>query len=208
MRIYLIRHGQTEWNSEGRAQGHTDVQLDRVGRAQARLVAEFFDLKCLGKIYCSDLTRCLQTATPTADLLELPLVQDARLRERTFGELEGQHYTVLRAYFDGVVRDQKIPRWEIRPKGGESLQDVWNRSKPLVEDILATNEDTAIFSHGGTCALILAQILRAPIETALSFRFDNASVTELKRLPIGAWQLLRYSDTRHLDVLHDDLAEA
>lgn len=208
MRIYLIRHGQTEWNSEGKAQGHTDVQLDRVGRAQARLVAEFFDLKCLGRIYCSDLTRCQQTAQPTSDLLEMPLLLDARLRERTFGELEGQHYTVLKAYFDGVARDQKLPRWEIRPKGGESLLDVWERVKPLVDEILSANEDTAIFSHGGTCALMLAQIMRAPIETALSFRFDNCSVTELKRLPIGAWQLRRYSDCRHLDVLHDDLAEA
>lgn len=208
MRIFLVRHGQTEWNSEGKAQGHTDVHLDRVGKAQARVVAEFFDLKCLGRIYASDLTRCLQTAQPTSDLLELELQQDARLRERTFGELEGQHYTVLRAYFDGVCRDQKLPRWEVRPKDGESLQDVWDRVKPLVDEITSLNEDVAVFSHGGTCAIILAQLLKAPIESALSFRFENASITELKRIPIGAWQLLRYSDARHLEVLHDDLAEA
>ena len=204
MRVYLIRHGHTEWNNEGRAQGHKDVEIDKIGRGQARITAEFFDRRVVHRIISSDLTRCRQTAQPTADLTELGLELTPALRERSFGKLEGMHYTVLRAFFDGEVRDKGIKRWDARPDGGESLQDTWNRSLPVIEQVKATSEDTVIFSHGGTIALILAQFMNATIETAMSFKFDNCSITELKRLPTGIWQLVRYNDTRHLEVLHEE----
>lgn len=206
MRVYLIRHAQTTWNNEGRAQGHTDVEIDRVGRAQARLAAEFFDRRIVHRVLSSDLKRCLQTAQPTADLTELAVDTRRELRERSFGVLEGQHYTVLRAYFDGENRARQIPRHEVRPEGGESVVDVWRRVKPVVQEIERLKEDTVIFSHGGTIALLLAQMLKANVETALGFKFDNASVTEVKRLPTGIWQMVRYNDSRHLDVLHEEPA--
>jgi broad specificity phosphatase PhoE len=208
MRVYLIRHGQTEWNTEGKAQGHTDVDLDKHGRAQANLVSYFFERRPVHRIISSDLRRCLATAEPTADLCEMEIETVPAIRERTFGELEGQHYTVIRAFFDGEARDNGLSRWEVRPRGGESLADVWTRITPVVENICAGEGDTVVFTHGGTCGLLLAQFLKAPIETALSFRFYNCSVTELKKLPSGPWQLVRYSDTRHLELLNEEPDEA
>jgi 2,3-bisphosphoglycerate-dependent phosphoglycerate mutase len=198
MRLYLIRHGQTCWNSEGRAQGHADVDLDETGRAQASLVADFFESRLVHRILSSDLVRCRNTAQPTSALTETDIELDPTLRERTFGELEGHHYTVLRCFFDAEAREKGIPRWEARPKGGESLTDVWERVTPTLKEILARDEETVIFSHGGALALILAQVIRAPIEAAMSFRFENGSITELKKLGSGTWQLQRYSDTSHL----------
>lgn len=204
MRLYLIRHGQTGWNTEGRAQGHTDTELDELGRHQAELVAQFFDRRPLSRILSSDLTRCRQTAEPTSKLTENNLELRRELRERTFGKLEGQHFTVLRAFIEGEIRERGIPRWEVKPEDGESLVDVWHRLEPIMEMIEASEGDMAIFSHGGTCAVLLARLLRANIETALSFRFENAAMTELRRLPGGGWQLLSYSDLNHLGAFDEE----
>ncbi len=204
MRLYLIRHGQTGWNTEGRAQGHTDTELDDLGRQQADLVAHFFDRRPLSRVLSSDLTRCRQTAEPTAALTENTLELRAELRERTFGKLEGQHFTVLRAFIEGEIRDKGIARWDVKPEGGESLTDVWNRLDPIVDLIQTSEEDMAVFSHGGTCAVLLARLLDAKIETALCFRFENASVSELRRRPGGGWQLLSYSDQTHLGIFDEE----
>jgi broad specificity phosphatase PhoE len=205
MRVYLIRHGQTGWNTEGRAQGHTDVELDAIGHDQAELVARFFDRRPLHRVLSSDLLRCQQTAIPTATLTENAVELRTELRERTFGVLEGQHYTVLRAYIEGEIRDKGLARWDVRPDKGESLSDVWERVTPIIELIDSSEEDMAIFSHGGTCSILLSRLLRAPLETTLCFRFENASVTELRRRPGGGWQLLRYSDQGHLGIYEDEV---
>lgn len=205
MRVYLIRHGQTGWNTEGKAQGHTDVELDEVGHAQAQLMAQFFDRRPLHRVLSSDLLRCRQTADPTCVLTENTIELRTELRERTFGVLEGQHYTVLRAYIEGEIRDKGIARWDVRPERGESLSDVWERVTPIVELIESSEEDLAVFTHGGTCAVLLSRLLKASLETTLCFRFENASVTELRRRPGGGWQLLKYSDQAHLGIYEDDM---
>lgn len=198
MRLYFVRHGQTDWNTDGRAQGHRNVGLDEVGLAQAEATADFFHDRVVHRVIASDLERCIQTARPTADLTECDLEERTELRERAFGILEGQHYTVLRAWFDGEMRDRKLEWHETRPDGGESLEDVWNRCDPLMVELAKESEDTVIFSHGGTLGLMLCQLLRADIRVARSFRFGNCSITELKRRPDGIWQLVRFADQSHL----------
>ncbi|MCG9895969.1 MAG: histidine phosphatase family protein [Fimbriimonadaceae bacterium] len=203
MRLYLIRHGQTEWNNQGRAQGHTDVDLDAAGLRQAEGVAEFFRHRCLHRIWTSDLRRCRQTAQPTVDLTRIEPEVYRELRERTFGELEGSHYAVLRAFFDGEARERGICRSQARPPGGESVQDVWNRVEPLVQRLKGLEGDTVIFSHGGTTSIILAQLIQAPVVSSMSFRLGNACISELKRLPSGIWLLQHYDDGCHLEPCHD-----
>ena len=198
MRLFLVRHGQTAWNADGRAQGHSDVELDETGLAQAEVLKGALVSIGPRRILSSNLKRCVQTARPLAEAAGVEVVEREALRERTFGVLEGKHYTDLRFWFQAEARAQGLTEFELRPDGGESVKDVWKRLAPVDREINRGTETTVVVAHGGTCALLLARLVNATVESSRSFRFDNASVTELVRRPDGHWQLIRYNDTRHL----------
>ncbi|MCB0826281.1 MAG: histidine phosphatase family protein [Armatimonadetes bacterium] len=198
MRVFLVRHGQTEWNVAGRAQGHSDVGLDETGYAQAEKVAGVLEEEGINKIFSSDLQRCIETADPLVNRLGIDLQTYSDLRERTFGELEGSHYTEIRAYFSAESRVQGLEPFEIRPEGGESLKDVWKRLGKIHRTLERESRNVALFTHGGTCGLLLARLIRSQVATASSFRFENGAITELRRRPDGIFQLIRFADTSHL----------
>jgi len=198
MRLYLVRHGQTTWNADGRAQGHSDVDLDTVGQAQAERLVTFFRNKEVKRIFSSDLNRCVQTAAPLASALELEVETRPVLRERTFGVLEGEHYTTLRAWFQGEARVQGLTEFDLRPDDGESVRDVWRRLEAFEKELRRMNENAVAILHGGSCGILMARLMRGNVESSRSLRFENAAVSELIRRPDGFWQLLRYNDSSHL----------
>jgi broad specificity phosphatase PhoE len=87
--LLLVRHGETDWNADGRLQGHTDRPLTDFGRRQARQLAEELEREELEAIYSSDLARARETAEIVGERLELPVVLDADLREKDWGNWEG-----------------------------------------------------------------------------------------------------------------------
>mgnify|MGYP001339394263 CR=1 FL=1 len=123
MRIFLIRHGQTAWNVERRAQGHSDIPLDQTGEAQARRLANAFHERHLERVYTSDLQRSYRTAEPLAKITNAELISTPDLRERSFGEWEGKPYEAIRA---GVLASAH-PSHEFVPPGGESMVIVHAR---------------------------------------------------------------------------------
>lgn len=198
MRIFLVRHGQTRWNAEQRAQGHTDTPLDERGSEQADLLARAFQSEPLGRVVASDLERAWRTAKGVADAQGLQVEHLAALRERAFGDWEGMAFEQIGAAFLEQEQATGTPREEIRPPAGESQLDVWRRLETVAEDLLKSEAPVMVVSHGGTCSLLLAKLLRGTLYTARSFRFDNTGVTTLVRRPDGGLQLLRYNDTSHL----------
>ena len=87
--LLLVRHGETDWNAEGRLQGHTDRPLSYFGRRQAQQLAEELDGEELEAIYSSDLARARETAEIAGRKLGLPIVLDPDLREKDWGTWEG-----------------------------------------------------------------------------------------------------------------------
>ena len=87
--LLLVRHGETDWNADGRLQGHTDRPLSDHGRRQARELAGELEDEELEAIYSSDLARARETAEIVAERLGLPVVLDADLREKDWGTWEG-----------------------------------------------------------------------------------------------------------------------
>lgn len=87
--LLLVRHGETDWNAEGRLQGHTDRPLSEYGRRQARRLAEELVDETLDAIYASDLARARETAEIVAKRLTLPVMLDRDLREKDWGTWEG-----------------------------------------------------------------------------------------------------------------------
>jgi broad specificity phosphatase PhoE len=87
--LLLVRHGETDWNAEGRLQGHTDRPLSNYGRRQARELAEELAGEPLDAIYASDLARARETAEIVGERLDLPVTLDPELREKDWGTWEG-----------------------------------------------------------------------------------------------------------------------
>jgi broad specificity phosphatase PhoE len=198
MRAYLVRHGQTAWNAEQKAQGHTDIPLDAEGSEQARLLVAAFDERPFSRILTSDLQRARSTAVPLAERHGIQVEERLDLRERSFGEWEGRPFETIAKNFIELGLISGLPPEEIQPPGGESQLDVWNRLERVVKDIKALPEPVVIISHGGTCALLLARLLNGTLFTARSFRFDNTGVTTIARRPDGGYHLIRYNDSSHL----------
>ncbi|MBC8065334.1 MAG: histidine phosphatase family protein [Chlorobia bacterium] len=198
MRLYLVRHGQTSWNAEQRAQGHSDIELDQEGKDQARLLGSRFSGKRIDRILCSDLGRAIMTAQPIADATGAILEETKILRERGFGDWEGEFFKDISHWWPAMEAMQNTDRLHLRPPNGESFADVWKRLDPIVEDLRCEDSNTVVVSHGGTCGLLLARLVQGNLETSRAFRFGNTSVTKLERRPEGLFVIQYYNDTRHL----------
>jgi len=198
MRVYLIRHGQTAWNAEQRAQGHSDIALDEQGRIQAELLGQRFRGKRVDRVLCSDLDRARATAKPIADATGALMEETKILRERGFGDWEGEFFKDISHWWPALEAIQGVDRLRLRPPNGESFADVWQRLDPIVDDLQNEGGTTVIVSHGGTCGLLLARLVQANLETSRAFRFGNTSVTKLERRPDALFTIQYYNDTRHL----------
>lgn len=200
MRLYLVRHGQTDWNVNQKAQGHNDTPLNAIGQMQAERVADALCGTNVSNLWCSDLSRCVMTAAPLVARTKIVASYQTELRERNFGEWEGNNYLEVRKLASSLGDEPEF----VRPPQGESLEDLWDRLTPVYERVASVNHDLAIFSHGGTTALMLAMFLRGNLMSARSFRFGNASITELVRREDGYYTLARYADVSHLGSMEQD----
>lgn len=162
----MIRHGQTEWNALHRYQGHTDIELNQAGRIQARQVAHYLHQnEEIEAVYCSDLARSLATAQIIAQEIKLPVTPDRRLREIHFGKWEGltfrEVYDQFRQEFDTWFSNTA----DFRAPGGESFEDLLNRSLQAVEEIAGKHTGTvAVATHGG---VIMALLYHLEVEAGL-----------------------------------------
>ncbi len=198
MRVYLVRHGQTAWNVGLKAQGHTDEPLDEVGLEQARRLGEAFARTQIAEVWSSDLSRAARTAEQVASATGAKLKLLPDLRERGFGEWEGQPFPLLRSFIESAQEVTGLPSHEVTPPGGESLLNVWHRLENVAKALQQMHDPVVVVSHGGTTGLLLTKLIAGQIETARAFRFGNASLTELERRLDGGFSLIRFNDVRHL----------
>ena len=156
--LWLVRHGQTDWNQEGRYQGQLDLPLNPAGREDARRMAAILAARPLAAIYCSDLLRARQTAEVLARVTGAPLILEPRLREVALGDWEGQLFSDIRARYPEEIRLRLLQPLHSRPPGGETLWEVWLRVKSAVDEIAARHpgQEVAIVAHGLSLAVLIA----------------------------------------------------
>lgn len=153
--VFLVRHGESEWNLEGRLQGQTsNIPLTELGRSQALRAATQL-ANCNAQIVVSsDLLRAAETARIIAQNLSIPLRLENDLREQSLGIFEGR--LVVEAHRETNDTDWLNPRW--RPAGGESLEDVYTRLerlfRKLEEEYLGGQ--IIVVTHGDTARTALA----------------------------------------------------
>lgn len=154
--LLLVRHGETDWNRDGRWQGGSDTSLNDVGREQARSLADELDGN-IDVLYSSDLTRARETAEIIARKLGLEVRVDARLRERGFGSWEGLTTPEIEERFADSHR-----RWRAGEGAGaddaETFEDFSARVNDFLADVvrLHPGEEVLVISHGGSIRVIQA----------------------------------------------------
>ena len=162
--LLLARHGETDWNRELRIQGSSDIELNELGRQQARYLAQELTDVDLEAVYASHLSRARATAEAVAAAHGLQVNIDPRLRERSFGSWEGLTREDIAVFPEGSRHD------------GESDDEVRERMLAAVEEIAAKHpgEQVLVVSHGGALNTLWHHALGVRVE-----RWANCAVYKL-----------------------------
>jgi broad specificity phosphatase PhoE len=173
--LCLVRHGQTDWNLEGRYMGQSDIPLNATGRSQAYDLAEKLKGDRFFGIYTSDLQRAQETANTIAAALNLPVTTDARLREINQGDWEGKFLDIIRNQYAELWKQRTTDPASIRPPGGETVREVAERVYAAVDDIAHIHPTgcVLIVSHGLALATVLCKVRSIPIGQAYSVIPEN-----------------------------------
>ncbi len=205
--LYIVRHGETEWNKIGRYQGITNVPLNENGIAQAKACGNALKDIHFDRILSSDLSRALVTAETIRGNRQLEIKTDERLREINFGDWEKLLFTEIEERWPGLI-DQMYRRPDIvKVPNGESFQEVQDRAWSAVSDFLnENNEDETILitCHGGTIRTILCKLLDISISHCWNFSQGNTAINRVFYNGMGESDhniLNLLNDTAHVDNL-------
>ena len=196
---FLVRHGETEWNSQGRLQGHTPTSLSPVGIRQAELLAGRLKDMRLSAIYSSDLPRARETADIIAAGHHVQVRLTPELRERYYGQWEGLTHQEMQAQDpDGYARWREGDE-RFSPPGGERVADVRARVSRLTAQLVRTHTgDDAILlvGHGGSLRSLTVHMLGLPVMVPLRLALDNASLSIIRESS-GTAILEKWNDISH-----------
>jgi broad specificity phosphatase PhoE len=207
LRLYIVRHGQTIWNEEGRMQGHTDVPLDAEGHRQAECIAARLAAlpQPLQAVWSSDLQRARVTAEAIARRFNLPVQATPLLRETMLGDWEGLTRAEIVARGDkALLEAYDRDSFHNRPPNSEPLSHVWQRMLQVLQSIRAafpSGGQVAVVGHGSSLRVLFCNALKAPMESMPRIWVDNASLSlieEEPREPEPFARLLLLNDTSHL----------
>lgn len=142
--IAVARHGETDWNREGRYQGRRESALTDTGRAQARALASAFERANVRRVVASPLARCVETARPLAHARGIALETDPRLLEIAHGDWEGRLRAQIEAEDPQLWYDWRHHPERVRFRGGESLDEVLARWRSFAAEL---RDDTVVVTH-------------------------------------------------------------
>ena len=201
--LYLIRHGQSAGNAEGRFGGHGPTPLSTLGLEQAEKTARVLAKEGIHAIYSSDLTRAVQTAEPLAKLLNLPINKSEAFRERNVGVLQGltfdeskqqfpdDYYALINRNIHHVITE------------GESYRHLLRRITAELRNILRNHnrQRIAIFSHTGAICYLTLHLMGAihrGTKTTPWIITSNCGINRFEFRGHRNVRVLALNDTRHL----------
>ncbi len=201
-RLYLIRHGETEWNKGGRYQGWTDIELSDDGKLQAELLAKRFHYMHLDAIYVSPLKRAIATAEPIAKEKGLPLILDEHFKEINFGEWEGHTVPELTEKYGKPYTDFFDNPFEHTMPGEGSFHKVAERAMAGFEEIIKKHrgERVAIVSHGGLLRVFMIRLLGLDLNMYRRMWLTNTSISMIDITFDDNMFLMTLNDKAHLEM--------
>ena len=198
-RIILIRHGETDWNVQGRIQGHLQIPLNRRGRAQAEALAVHLQGAGFDAVYSSDMLRALQTAQAVVRRSGHQIREDERLREWDLGVLAGLRRSQAEHDQPRAARIRRDYRVDEPIPDGESIRQRFERVIGAVSDIAARHRGGAalVVSHGGPLGDCYRRAMGKGIEERMKIDLFNASIN---RVQINGrdWKLESWAQIDHL----------
>jgi len=166
IKLFLIRHGQTLWNREGRYQGEIDIGLTSLGIRQAKLAAKYLSKVNFSNVYSSPLKRAVDTANIIKKGRNLEIKIRNNLKEISFGKWEGMKFDQINRMFHDDYQNWLKDPYNNSPTGGESFKDVQERAITEINNIINENEDkssAAVATHGGIILSLLVHWLQIPV---------------------------------------------
>jgi len=201
MKLYLIRHGQTDWNVAGRIQGSTDIPLNAMGKRQAECLAKGMEERPVAKVFTSRLRRAYETGCAIGRSQNVPVERIEGLEEVGYGIWEGLTIDEIARRYPKELEQWYLSPVDVAPPEGESQTEVYERCGKAMEQIMGqAKEDIAIVSHGAMVVFLLEYLLQGSRgEEEEDIIVGNASISTIEYDPkTKVFALLELNDRRHL----------
>lgn len=182
MKLFFIRHGQTDWNMQGNIQGSYDSELNDIGIRQAKELSEkvIEDNYKLSKIYTSQQKRAIKTAQILSEVINIDCTPIEGLEEMNLGQWEGLSWAEVKEKFPNEYGEWYANRRYTKSPKGESYQDVIERVLPVIHKIIEKNDNNvAIVTHSAVIMCIQCYLTDTPFEEMMRFKTDNTAIIEL-----------------------------
>ncbi len=198
-RLFLVRHGETDHNAQGRFQGHTDIPLNNTGREQASLLRDRLSELDFDVVVSSDLSRAWETAQILTKGRSQNVQPEVRLREANFGVWEGLTFAEIAETYPEEWQAWEAHTMHTAPHGGESMTDFAGRVeaayRSITEDI--RGKTLLVVAHGGVLKMTVCLAMGLPPQAHWQFKFAPTSLTEIYAYSQGAI-VSTLNDTCHL----------
>lgn len=206
VKLFLIRHGQTSWNVEGRYQGENDIELNQVGIKQAKLAAKYLSRVEFANIYSSPLKRTLYTAEKIKGRRDLEIKVRDDLKEMNFGKWEGLKFSEINDKYHRDYHNWLEDPYNNRPTDGENFKEITARTTAEIGRIVSENTDgssVAVVAHGGVILSLLVYWLQIPLARWKSI-IQRQGAINIVVIDKGYPYISAINYTGHLKSIYDD----
>ncbi len=200
--LFLIRHAQSEFNEKGIFQGKLDSDLTPLGFVQARLVANSLREEDLDMVITSPQRRAYKTAQTISDVLGIPLIEDERIREMSFGELEGKEFIrVAQEYGDTISLWLTDPVKNPLPTQ-EPMESFRERIEDFLSELMSKREkNLAVVAHGGSLQALVCLATGLGLSNMWKVHMDNTGISLLRQKEGSRFEIVFLNRTCHLKAL-------
>ena len=198
--IYMVRHGETEWNAAHRMQGWSDIPLNERGREQAAYAARKFEDIPLDGIYTSPLKRAADTAKIIRGKRDIPLISEKGLIEINLGRWDGHTPEEMDAQYPGQYDLWRTKPGEVHIDGGETFADVQDRAYDAFLRIVQKEKGKTLLlvSHMGCLSTILFKIAGYPLNDLWKYPIGNCALCEVDIDESGAMRITRWAEDDYI----------
>jgi broad specificity phosphatase PhoE len=197
--FYIVRHGQTNWNIQGKTQGHGNSDLTESGESQAKQLAESLVDHNIDYVFTSDLGRAVQTAEIVGNRLGLKVEKTDGLREMGFGVWEGLLIKEIQKDYAEVYNTWRNEPHLVNIPGGETLHIIKERVDKFIEGINEKydNKRIVLITHSITLRVMLLSFLNSGMENVYRIKQDNTALNIVEFKDYGP-VVEKMNDTSHL----------
>jgi phosphoserine phosphatase len=204
-KLYLVRHGETLWNTQHRMQGcGNDIELTENGKTQAEALAERLKDTNIDRIFSSSLSRAYQTAKIIAKQHNIDVESCSEFKEINFGKWEGMYYTEIMEQYPEILKVWKTtPHLAVVPEA-ETIEELQRKSMTKLRQLLEDNKDKDIMvvSHGISSKLMILAIMNMQLSDLHRIRQDNTALN-IFDYNDGLFDIITLNDICHLNGIYD-----